>query len=71
MRLYAIKRPGSLLMMAFAYDREDAWRRFFDKKFHHVYRDDPNLTLDEATRAYEAIGYQCVALECEEVILDG
>ena len=71
MRLYAIKKPGSLLLMAFAYVRGGSWLRFLDNKPHHVYQDSPNTTFDEAVSAYEAIGYKCVVLECEEVILDG
>lgn len=65
MRLYAIKRPGCLLLTAFTYDPIDSWRRFFDAGVVH------RLLLEEAIQAYEAIGYKCVALECEEVILDG
>lgn len=66
MRLYAIKRPGCNMPMAFSYDQTRSWARFFEVE-GRVSR----LPLEEAIRAYESIGYQCVALECNEIVLDG
>jgi hypothetical protein len=40
--------------------KDDCWRQFFENYKCRV-------RLDEAIRAYEAIGYKCVKLEVKEV----
>jgi len=64
MRCFGIKTPGSNLCKPYIYwieeDEFKAWSRFFQERQH-------KFPMEEAKRAYQAIGYQCVELEVREV----
>lgn len=71
MRYFGIKTPGSTTEAPYIWwitnSEHNSWMAFFtypnrDNEFK-MYR----LSISEAIRAYEAIGYKCVELELGEV----
>ena len=66
MKVYAIKTPpntfGSIdsVIWWFAMNETDAWSNFFGDNTHR-------MPIEEARRAYTAIGYKCVRVRIEEV----
>lgn len=50
-----------------ANSRHEAWISFFQYPSANGYSNAHRLPLDEAIRAYEAIGYRCVALDVREI----
>ena len=60
MKLYAIKTPANHTYW-FEKSAFESWCSFFSETTHRV-------PLTEARKAYEAIGYKCIELECKEII---
>lgn len=72
MKYFGIKTPSTEGYEAYVWwisnTRSGAWKSFFQypDKYDRVYA--YRLPLEEAIRAYEAIGYKCVELDVKEKI---
>lgn len=74
MKYYGIKTPHNRFGVDKSYiwwigqSEHESWMMFFTQGGQHEERNAHRLPLEEAIRAYKAIGYKCVELEVTEKV---